>query len=361
MTDTEIVVPNFTHKAGDHCESTTLRDHLNYLGYALSEAMVFGLDATMGFSFWETPNQPEMTFIGGKQGTLTDKNLACRLLGVVIEGRSFTSSTSARDDAISAIQAGKPLLIQADLGFLPYFKWPEGAVVHFGGHTISLVGISPGENRAWIFDNNYDAIQEIRLEELERARNSREGPKFLWPQNVRYLLSKRPDGKRPPLEAALKLAIGEVVKHMLAASMNNVGLAGFKTFLKSLPDWKEKYPTGSTTRKIVLENLYNYIEEYGTGGSLFRKLYLQFLEEIPELPEVREGPRKWSSTDLDLLQNTLIPSLRGIVEQWGQFTSFLKLVIDGREELDIERLSTIGGIILDGETAFFSRLKELKI
>jgi hypothetical protein len=48
------MISNFVHKIGYHCESSSMRDLFEFHGFPISEAMAFGLDATMGFGFWDS-------------------------------------------------------------------------------------------------------------------------------------------------------------------------------------------------------------------------------------------------------------------------------------------------------------------
>ncbi|MEJ2279795.1 MAG: BtrH N-terminal domain-containing protein [Candidatus Lokiarchaeota archaeon] len=50
----KIIVNNFVHRVGAHCESSAMRDLFEFYGFNMSEAMAFGLDATLGFGFFDT-------------------------------------------------------------------------------------------------------------------------------------------------------------------------------------------------------------------------------------------------------------------------------------------------------------------
>ena len=67
------MVNNFIHRIGYHCESSSMRDLFEFYGFPMSEAMAFGLDATMGFGFFDTtgnvsfiPESDVPFFLGGK-------------------------------------------------------------------------------------------------------------------------------------------------------------------------------------------------------------------------------------------------------------------------------------------------------
>ena len=136
------MVNNFLHRVGYHCESSTMRDLFEFHGFPMSEAMEFGLDATLGFNYWDTsgsisfiPDSNIPFFIGGKQGTITPKSLACRLLGVTLRKQSFTNADKAWEESKLLIDNDEPLILQIDLGYLSYFE--ERGEIHFGGHAIT--------------------------------------------------------------------------------------------------------------------------------------------------------------------------------------------------------------------------------
>ena len=123
------MVNNFVHREGQHCESSTMRDVFEFHGFPMSEPMAFGLDATMGFGFWDAKGSNTFIadtkvpfFLGGKQGSINPKSLACRLMGVNLRKQSFTSADKAWEESKIMLDQVKPLMIQIDLGFLPYFE-----------------------------------------------------------------------------------------------------------------------------------------------------------------------------------------------------------------------------------------------
>ena len=121
----------------------------------------------------------------------------------------------------------------------------------------------------------------------------------------------RPDGKRPPFAAGVKLAIQQVVNNMLRPSMNFNGIQGLKRFVSSIPTWEgilNKNVVNSKDESISLaqlmfELMYGYIETWGTGGGSFRKLYKDFLEELLEHPELKKGSRAWNSHNTAMCRN----------------------------------------------------------
>lgn len=125
------MVNNFVHKVGVHCESSSMRDLFEFHGFPMSEAMAFGLDATMGFGFFDQSNMltgigsddsKTPFFMGGKQRTIDTNSLACRLLGVKLRKQSFTSADKAWEESKNLIDQDTPLILRIDMYYLPYFE-----------------------------------------------------------------------------------------------------------------------------------------------------------------------------------------------------------------------------------------------
>ncbi|MFX1287994.1 MAG: BtrH N-terminal domain-containing protein [Promethearchaeota archaeon] len=372
------LVNNFIHRVGHHCESSSMRDLFEFYGFPMSEVMAFGLDATMGFGFFDTTNTisfiPESEipfFLGGKQGTIEPNSLACRLLGITLRKQSFTSAIKAWEESRKMLIQDIPLILRVDLGYLPYFE-QEGDI-HFGGHAITLAGYDDETGIAYIGDTDHEGFQEISIEKLKEARSSEYGPKFMHPNNIQFSMIRRHDGKHPPLAAGVKIAIQKVVNNMLRPSVNNNGIQGLKQFATSIPLWKEKLqgeakdPLGKSISraKLMFELLYGYIETWGTGGASFRNLYSQFLEELLDHPEIREGPKAWSNEDFKILEENL-PIIKDSAIYWTILAETLKKAADVHkndclENVDLNKLQEHALVILMKEELFFKNLLRLKI
>jgi hypothetical protein len=372
------LVNDFVHRIGHHCESSAMRDLFEFHGFPMSEPMAFGLDATMGFGFFDTTNSvsfiPESEipfFLGGKQGTIEPNSLACRLLGIIFRKQSFTSADKAWEESKKLLHQNQPLILKVDLGYLPYFE--EEGDIHFGGHAITLAGYDEETGIAFIGDTDHEGFQEILIEKLKEARSSEHGPKFMHPSNAQFSMTKRPDGKHPPLAAGTKVAIQKVVNNMLRPSVNTNGIQGLKQFAKSIPLWKEKLggeakdPQGKFTSraKLMFELLHGYIETWGTGGASFRNLYSQFLEELRSHPEIREGPKAWSKEDFNIIEVSL-PIIKDSAKHWTLIAETLKRAAEEHKNdclnnVDLKKLQEYAELILNKEETLFKNLLKLKI
>ncbi len=375
------IIKDFVHRIGQHCESSSMRDLFEYYGFPMSEAMAFGLDGTMGFGFFDStgqssfiPNTEVPFFIGGKQGTIEPNSLACRLLGISLRKQSFTSTNKAWEESIKLIDQDTPLLIRVDIAYMPYEDFDtELEVAHFGGHAVTLGGYNDQKEIAYIGDTEFEGFQEVPVKVLKEARSSTHGPKFLHPKNTQFSMTPRPDGKHPPLAAGIKLAIQQVVNNMLRPSMNFNGIQGLKGFAKSILTWGEKLKKSIIDSKsehislahLMFELIYGYIETWGTGGGSFRRLYKDFLVELNQHSELREGSRAWSSDEFSILEE-VIPLIGDSADKWTYIAEILKKSVDEYKDdclnhVDFGQLHNIAIDILTKEEEAFKKLSKLKI
>jgi len=365
------IIDNLTHKIGVHCESSSMRDLFEFYDFPMSEAMAFGLDATMGFGYFDQSNMltgigsddsKTSFFLGGKQGTIDANSLACRLLGIKLRKQSFTSADKAWEESKKLIDQDTPLILRIDMYYLPYFEFSEveeGG--HFGGHAITLAGYDEEKGVAYVGDTEFEAFQEVSIEKLKIGRSSEEGDAFMYPKNTQFSMEPRPDGKRPPLAAGVKVAIQEVVNNMLRPSMNNVGIQGLKRFANSITGWEERL---KGIARMTFELTHGYIETWGTGGASFRKLYKEFLEELLTLPELKEGPRAWNKDEFNILEEE-IPLIDKSVNNWTLFANTLKNAADEYKDdclnhVNLGELQDIAFDIVKYEEELFTKLKKIK-
>jgi hypothetical protein len=358
-----------------------MRDLLEYYGFPMSEAMVFGLDATMGFGFFDTTGQTSLMptsdipfFLGGKQGTIEPNSLACRLLGITLRKQSFTNADKAWDESKKMLNQDIPLLLRVDIAYMPYEGFDEEMEdAHFGGHAVSLGGYDEEKGVAFIGDTEFEGFQEVAINILKTARSSTYGPKFMHPNNTQFSMTPRPDGKHPPLAGGVKLAIQKVVNNMLRPSMNSNGIQGLKQFANSLLTWGDKLNITITNSKgkeislaqLMFELTHGYIETWGTGGSSFRKLYKEFLEELLTHPELKKGPRAWNTDEFNILEES-IPIINDSAHNWTLIAETLKNAADKYKKdcinyVDFGELHNIALLILSKEEELFKKLSKIKI
>jgi len=375
------VIKTLKHTAGSHCESTTIKDLIIHEGIEITEEMVFGLDSTFGFTFFDNSQSQNAVvefgmgtplFIGGKQGSIINESMACRILGLNIAFETFSSPDVAWDSSKKWINQDIPVGLQVDMGYLSYFDWKEK--LHFGGHFITLAGYDEAKNLAFVYDTEFVDAQEISIDDLKKARSSKKGPRFLHPHNTQVTIMKRLDGKKPPFPKAVKLALQQVARQVVSPSTNRHGIPALRLFTKSIPRWKDilngdmKHPY---TRKIVpkavitLEMMYGLIEEWGTGGAIFRNLYSNFLKELLNHPEINRGSYAWKEEELYYLEDAHEQITKSAM-LWSKFSSQIKIALETDKEncldyIDFNELAAIIENIISLEETCFRNLLQIKL
>ena len=121
---------------GYHCQTNSLAKIFYYHKCPLSEDMILGLGAGMGFIYWH--QKGGYPFIGGRGNTKGFFQDIGEKTTVGIDVKSTSSEKKAEIALIERLLKKKPVMVFGDMGFLPWFDVPEG--YHFGGHTCLICG-----------------------------------------------------------------------------------------------------------------------------------------------------------------------------------------------------------------------------
>jgi len=262
-----------------HCVTGSMRHIYETHGYAVSEDLLLGLGAGVGFVYWHQKGAPP--FYGGRAnaGGPRDEGLevtAGRRTGVAAAYRTTSSARKAEQSLVTMLEAGKPVLVYVDMGFLPYFAdLPDD--YHFGGHVVVVAGYDAASNRALIADRE-SALHPISMEDLERARGSTFKP---FPPRRRWCEFDF-SGARAPTATETRTAIAEAATGMLEPPISNFGVAGIRTAAKRTLAWPKTLDAESLAFACL--NLWIFIDATGgTGGGIFRYMYGRFLREAAEI------------------------------------------------------------------------------
>jgi hypothetical protein len=264
-----VLLPGFSHRPGVHCGSTALADALRVRGLDLSEAMVFGLGAGLGFYYLVSPALDPTCIIQGRQWPLEET--ACDVLGAPLRVRTEDDPARAWAEAKAALDRGLAPVLSTDLRFLPYWRTTSP----FNGHRVVLAGHDEGRGVAFLADTEREGLQEVSLADLEAARASTGQP--LGYTGRLWMEVDAPARPRPWREAVAD-AIRRQSSHMLLGSEGHAGLSALERFAEELPSWPGR-ARDERDRAWCFRFAYQSIERRGTGGGNFRLLYARFLDE----------------------------------------------------------------------------------
>ena len=280
-----LMVQGFKEFAGKHCETSALKRVLERHGLSLSEEMLLGLSGGIGFIYWYMKLMPS-PFVGGRYGKGIDfpKNI-CKRIGADMTVFETSSPKKGYEELKAILRSAEPAVVYGDIAYLPYFAVPE--IAHFGGHVFVVFGLDEEKDEAYIYDRGRNPVT-VSLGDLQKARGSKFPP---FPPKHRLLKIEYPS-EIANLEAGIKDSIWECCQNMLNPPIKNIGLAGIEKWSKIVTKWPEQFKGMNLFGCLM--NGFMYIEISGTGGSAFRSMYAQFLEEAssiinkPALKEVAE-------------------------------------------------------------------------
>jgi hypothetical protein len=273
MEDTMSLKPldGFQHFCTHHCVTGSLRHIYVFNGHDLSEEMLLGIGGGVSFSYWHFKGQSP--FIGGRGGFKPPlEEVTGRRTGVGVEMHTTTSARKARETLLEMLGAGQPVMIQCDMGFLPYFDF-GGEEYHFGGHVVVVCGYDPESDQVLIADRDED-LHPVSVEALAQARGSTYKP--FPPKNCWYTFDF--SGKREPTPEEVRQAIRDMAQSMLEPPIRNVGVKGMRKAAGLIPKWPDKLTPDEL--RFALFNAWIFINaEGGTGGGCFRYMFSRFLHE----------------------------------------------------------------------------------
>jgi hypothetical protein len=331
---------------GYHCQTNSLAKIFRFRGHPLSEDLLLGLGAGMGFVYWKTAIGEETSiFVGGRGNNKDFFSDIGRRTGVAIEAVYTSSARKAEEALLELLRAREPVMLFGDMGLLPWFDFPEG--YHFGGHSFVACGFD-GDRTVLASDMDPKAAglkkgfcEPISLERLSEARGSPCKP--FPPRNGRVELDF--SGYRDPTAADLYSAIAQAAEAQLEPPTKNFGIKGIRYAAAELPRWPSAL--GDRELRANLFNLYVFIEIGGTGGGCFRYMYSRFLREAARIAgnQALRGPAE------------------AIEESGRRFSAIASLFVDSFEAKDLEaRISKAFPLLLEIagiEEAAFAELSRI--
>lgn len=263
-----MLIANVSFPGGRHCETTTLGALLRHEGVELSEPMLFGLGEGLSFVYWDARNL-DFPFLGGRVKPAAITRTVADRLGLELDVRETASTRKAWQHVTTALSAGRPVGLQLDSYHLDYFT----TKVHFGGHFVAMYGYD--DTWAHLIDTQQQGgAVTTSLTSLERARSER-GP--MTARNLSFTITG--DKSRLDLSAAIRTAISNNAHAFLEPPIANLGHRGIAKAAKQVPKWLDR--SSEPSRDLPLAAL--LMERGGTGGSLFRAMYRDFLAECAEI------------------------------------------------------------------------------
>lgn len=261
--------PAFRPYLGQHCETVATGSLLRAAGIELSEPMLFGLGQGLGFIFLKLASLP-LPFVGGRVKPFALTTSLCANLGLHCASTETTSKARAWGTLEKALQDGRPVGLQLDCYHLEYFSKP----IHFAGHFVAAYACD--DRHVYLVDTvAQGSAQRVSRASLEAARFEK-GPMSARARSWTIDVPARGIESRLPM--ALRKAIQANARDYLSPAFKGASYLGIRKLAQSLPGWLQeaKDPAQDLELAALL------MQKAGTGGSLFRNFYRDFLLEARE-------------------------------------------------------------------------------
>jgi hypothetical protein len=303
----ECIMLDFEHLGnGQNCQTSSMIRLMNHMGYEISEPMLVGISSGLGFIYWFM-KQMSYPIVGGMNRATCRRfpgilGKAVKLLGGDFEPILTKSVKKAHLFLKETLKQNQPALVCVDMAYLDHLL--TGEEDHFGEHNFLVYGIDEPKNLAYISDR-FPGTTTMALTQLQKARASEYPPFPAMNQMVRFKFPK----KLKPVEKIIPVAIRENVDALLNPPIRNAGVKGIEKWSEEL----KKYPKIIPEPKNLVHALmmhYIYIETGGSGGAIFRQLYMDFLKEAGKL------------VDNDAILNASM-EFEDIVDIWHQIANGL--------------------------------------
>jgi hypothetical protein len=262
-------LPGFRSFRTHHCVTGSLQHIYAYHGRHISEDMLLGLGEGVGFIYWH--QHGALPFLGGRANPSAFETTAGRRTGVRIGSQSTSSPSVAERTLLSLLEAGEPVMLQCDMGYLPYLDF-GGHDYHFGGHVVVACGYEATRGQVLLADR--DGLHAVSLTNLRRARGSSHKP---FPARNRWYCFDFGHARAPrPLEV-LSAARAQA-RRMLAPPIHNLGVSGIRRAAAAVCGWPAMLDTRALRRALLQASI--FIDATGgSGGGCFRYMFSRFLRE----------------------------------------------------------------------------------
>jgi len=267
-------IEGFKHFETDHCFTGSMRHIYAFHGHDLSEDLLLGIGEGVGFAYFRFRRQPP--FLGGRAMPKPSmEEIAARRTGVGIQARKSSSDPAAEKALVGRLESGTPVMLQVDMGFLPYFDF-GGHEYHFGGHVVVACGLDRTSGEVLIADREKD-LHPVPLAALVAARGSRyrtfpPGRKW-WDFDFGAFA--------PPSKQDILLAIRHQASFMLSPPIANLGVKGIRKAAGEVSRWDSLLAADEL--RGALFNIWIFASAVGgSGGGLFRRMFSRFLGEAAE-------------------------------------------------------------------------------
>ena len=336
-------LPGFEHFPTHHCVTGSLRHIYAFNAYPISEDMLLGLGAGIGFVYWH--QKTTLPFLGGRAnierpGVEGLEKTIGRRTGVQVQTYRTSSPARAEKRLLELLGDDQPVLLILDMGYLPYFDF-GGETFHFGYHVVVACGYDSASQEVLLADRD-QPLHVVPMAAIRQARGSTYKP--FPPQHGWHEFDF--SQKQPFEPAALCQAIHEAAHGMLEPPITNLGVKGIRKAAQRIPEWPSVLAE-KALRDACINTAIMIDARGGTGGGLFRYMYARFLLEAAE------------HTGLDELEKAA-GQMQAAGDCWQEVSTLFERAY--RAEQLVKHLESVAPLLLhvaDKEQGIWERLKNV--
>lgn len=326
-------IPGWVHNPGLHCASTAISDAMTFQGHDLAEPACFGLGCGLGFAYFASDLVSPTRMTAVRSRILEPRFF--ENLEMPFQWHTHPGPEEALASAREHVRAHRPLILRADIAFLPYYN----TNTRFSGHIVGLWGIDDEEGIALIADTGWEGLQKVPYPEFGKARFSSMG----YISNSGENFPIQPPDSIGDLGKAAKKALRQQAQDLFGLKIDVpavFGFEGMKSAARAMPDWGKADDWNWCARWF-----YQVIEKRGTGGGAFRLLYARFLE--------------WAA-GLDPAIRDIAPAeeMHDIAREWTELSLFLKQISEGEDPGPLNDAAASLDRIRRREEDFFKRAQD---
>lgn len=324
------------HLAGKYPESAVVLNALNQLGSCATdlctEEMLFGLGGGLGLAYFIFELHGYHPLVIGTRYHASEADSPvfvmqmCEAWGATTELKHSSSRGASTKSLTKILEEGHTPIVWVEVTKLPYMFLSGRPNMYY------TIIVYEKDGNEFIVGDLGQSVHRLTVAEMEEVRHSHYAPRFRWltindapaKPNVREILAER-----------IRLMCSQMLEGLGIA---NFGLEAFTKWAEMLTNtrnkkgWSNCYTDGSALQR-AMSSLYAQIELRGFGGSAFRGIYADFLDQSavvlkkPGLKKVaeqfREAAASWHKIALAALPDS-IPVLKETRDAWDRRATLLQ-------------------------------------
>jgi len=342
MTDTK------KHLAGRYPESAAVLNALNQLGRCsgdlCTEEMLFGLGGGLGLIYFLFNLHGYHPIVIGTRYHASEAETPvfvmqmCEAWGATTELKHSSSRSAATKSLTKMLDDGFTPIVWVEVTKLPY--------LFLSGHPnmYYTIVVYEKDGNEFVVGDLGQSVARISVEELEEVRHSHYAPRF---RSLTITDAPAKPDIREMVTQRIQLTCSQMLEGLGIA---NFGLEVFKKWAEMLTNtknkkgWSQVFTEGPALQR-AMSSVYSQIELRGNGGSAFRGMYADFLDQAagvlkkPGLKKVadqfRESEASWGKIAQAALPDS-IPVLKETRKAFERRATLLKKPRTAKidEELD---------------------------